>query len=182
MLGQRSLSPKNQKPRSVAKWVSCSSRKTTLYRRRLEKKEKNTPISWFYRWRISALTREDLRPAVSHAVLLPNVILLASILGDLNHIIGSKIDDISVEYFKLAVCRGSTRFLIVFSYPTVAWPTWRDDYGSHARILEDWVTLNLLRSRLLIKLRCYIHRFAELSTYNATVPTEAVNVHTANFM
>lgn len=70
----------------------------------LKRRRKIPTPSCFYRYRISALTRNVLRPPVSYAVLFPNVVLLASTLGDLNHIIGSKIDDISVEFLNLQFC------------------------------------------------------------------------------
>lgn len=37
--------------------------------------------------------------------MFPNVILLAAILNDLNHIIGSRIDDICTDFFNLQFAR-----------------------------------------------------------------------------
>lgn len=66
---------------------------------------------------------------------VPNEILLAAILNDLNHNVGSRIDDICTDFFNLQFARAGLIYCTSMRGLRVSLGV--PNNGSHARILAD---------------------------------------------
>lgn len=71
----------------------------------------------------------------SNCSMFPNEILLAAILNDLNHNVGSRIDDICTDFFNLQFARAGLIYCTSMHGLRVSLGV--PNNGSHARILAD---------------------------------------------